>query len=392
MKKVFLFALAAIVVASGFTSCKQEKKDDPGTSIKLILSEHELLMKKDDAQRLRVTFEPASASPKVTWKSTNEAVATVTSTGNVTAIANGEAQIIVSAEGATGDTCYVTVADLAAYDIFEISDYGLFGEFVEVPNTDTVIEISIGEVNVKLYTIDMYIWDSNLSFVNGSGFSGDGLMTIGEVAAYCIVAGAATTAANADAYIGNYIGSGFWGFADIAAAGYSCYPYYGQSGKIDVENYGKFMTSMFNAESAEDLDMDAYQKMIKGAYVYEVDADNDAWYSYYPLAVINQMVIEEDDADGFEYGAIVTWSNYTDDDRFYGLKVTTKEVEGVTYLDQVVTPYDYATVGPMHFGAISFNQSEENEAPKYHIINPKRIHKEVPAFVKAIKKDRLYRK
>lgn len=386
MKKVLVFAMTA-VVALAFTSCKQEKKDDPKTSVKITLSEHELTMKVDDQTRMKATVEPAGTEVTMQWKSTATDVATVNSSGLVTAVGNGEALIIVSAEGATGDTCKITVTSTAAYEIYDVAGYGLFGDFEEIAGTDTILRISVGEVNVRLNKISLLAWDGNLNYVKGSGWSGDGLLTEGEISVYLIVAGEQTDA-NAAQYVGYYISSGGFGFANLKNAGYDYYPYYGQSGKIDVQNYGKFLSSLIHAESSEDIDRDALDNMVSGAYVYEVDADNDDWYSYYPFAVIDNLEIEENDDDTFEYGADVTWSNLTDDDRYFGLKVVIEEVEGQNTITDVVTPYDYATVGPMHFGTLTFS----NEAPKYYLGDMKKVHKEMPTFVKNIRTDRMYRK
>lgn len=387
MKKVFSFALTAIFAAVLFTSC-DKKPDDPTptTAVKITVSPDELSMQVDDQQRLRTTVEPSGTTLTMTWKSTNEAVATVTSAGLVTAIAEGEALIIVSAEGATGDTCSVVVTSEAAYDIYNIEGYGLFGEFEEIPGTDTILEIRVGEVNVRMNTISFLAWDGDLNFVSGSGWSGSGLLTEAEMPVYLIVDGEKTQE-NAPLYVGYYIGWGGFGVADVEAAGYEYYPYYAQAGKIDVENYGKFMGSFVTAESEDDIDMDAYAAMVKGAYVYYVDADNDRWYSYYPYAVVNELLIAENEDESFDYGASITWSNLTAEDRFFGLKATFDE-EG--YVASIVTPYDYATVGPMLFGTISPNG--DAEAPKAKLGNMNKVHKEMPEFAKQIRLDRMYRK
>jgi hypothetical protein len=344
-------------------------------------------MKVDDQVRMKTTIEPSGTELTLQWKSTATDVATVNSSGLVTAVGDGEALIIVSAEGATGDTCKVSVTNMAAYEIYDVAGYGLFGEFEPIAGSDTILAISVGDVNVRMNKIALLAWDGNLNFVSGTGWSGDGLLTEGDVFVYVIVEGPETNA-NAAQYVGYYIGSGYFGYADLKSAGYSYYPYYGQSGKISVNNYGKFISSLITAETSDDIDMDAYENMVSGAYVYEVDADNDSWYSYYPFAVINRLYIEEDDAESFEYGADVTWSNMTDEDRFFGLKVNIEEVEGKQTVTGVVTPYDYATVGPMHFGTLSFDQ----EAPKYHLGDMRLVHKEMPTFVKNIRTDRMYRK
>lgn len=386
MKKVLVFALTACVAALSFTGCKKEDKGtDPKTSVKITLSEHELTMKVDDQTRLKATIEPAGTELTLQWKSTATDVATVNSSGLVTAVGNGDALIIVSAEGATGDTCKVTVTSTAAYEIYDVAGYGLFGDFEEIAGSDTVITISVGEVNVRLNEITMLAWDGNLNYA--TGWSGDGLVTEGKICVYVIVEGEQTNA-NAAQYVGYYIGSGAYGFADIKGSGYDYYPYYGQSGKISVNDYGNFLTLWFSTEEVDENELVGYfNKMVTGAYVYYVDSDNDNWYSWYPYAVVNNLYIQEDNDDSFEYGADITWSNLTDDDRFMGMKANFVETADGTTVE-IVTPFDYATVGPMHFGTLTFNQ----DAPKYHLGDMKKVHKEMPAFVKNIRTDRMYRK
>ncbi len=391
MKKLFRFAILAIVAAASFTGCKpkETEKEDPTTSVEIKLSDHELKMAVDDTYRLKTTITPSGTELALTWKSTNDAVASVNASGLVSAVAEGDAQIIVSANGATGDTCYVTVTDEAKYDIFNIEGYGLFGDYTEIPNTDTILKIRVGPVNVRLNTITLLAWDGDLNFVSGSGWSGAGLLTEGEVPVYLIVDGDSTKA-YAPNYVGYYVGWGGFGVTDLEAAGVKNEPYYAQAGKIDVENYGKFIESLIKSESEDDIDMDAYNSMIKGTYSYYVDADNDAWYSYYPYGVVNRMLIIENEDDSFDFGADITWSNVTAEDRYFGLKVTHDD-EGK--LSGVVKPYDYATVGPMHFGTLSFDDnSGSNEAPRYNLGSMNKVHKEMPSFVKEIRADRMYRK
>lgn len=64
-----------------------------------------------DIFTIKATLAPSDATNmKVTWTSSNEAVATVDSSGNITAIAEGTAEIKVTTEdGSFTDTCQVTV-------------------------------------------------------------------------------------------------------------------------------------------------------------------------------------------------------------------------------------------------------------------------------------------
>lgn len=63
-------------------------------------------------QQMTLTFTPANASNRsVTYESSNEAVATVNSTGLITAVAAGVATIkVTTVDGGYSDTCVITVA------------------------------------------------------------------------------------------------------------------------------------------------------------------------------------------------------------------------------------------------------------------------------------------
>lgn len=63
-----------------------------------------------DAQYLTATVSPATAETTLSWKSSNTAVATVTESGKVTALASGSAEITVTTQdGGFSATCTVTV-------------------------------------------------------------------------------------------------------------------------------------------------------------------------------------------------------------------------------------------------------------------------------------------
>jgi len=63
---------------------------------------------KGSTKELKVTFTPSGADEVVTWKSSDESVATVDENGVVTAVKNGKATITATA-GEFSDTCEVTV-------------------------------------------------------------------------------------------------------------------------------------------------------------------------------------------------------------------------------------------------------------------------------------------
>lgn len=75
------------------------------------LDSHECTVHVDETWPLRVSFAPAGSSSRVEWFSSNEEVATVSSTGKVTGISPGKATIFVHAlrNIEADDECVVTV-------------------------------------------------------------------------------------------------------------------------------------------------------------------------------------------------------------------------------------------------------------------------------------------
>lgn len=105
---------SAVIIATtndgGITaSCIVKVDSKPLTNIEL--NEHSATINKGDTHQLSVTFTPADANDKsLTWFSTDGNVATVDNNGLVTAIADGDVKITVSAkEGALKDICDVKV-------------------------------------------------------------------------------------------------------------------------------------------------------------------------------------------------------------------------------------------------------------------------------------------
>ena len=77
----------------------------------ITLSDHSVTIQRRNTKTLSVTFDPEDASDKtVTWTSNNTSVATVNSSGKVTAVGGGSAVITATAnDGGYTDSCTVTV-------------------------------------------------------------------------------------------------------------------------------------------------------------------------------------------------------------------------------------------------------------------------------------------
>ena len=112
MKKMILWALAAIFVCSAylFTSCSNDD-DDILTSIRL--NKGTLALTVGQTETLTATITPSDAKDATyTWSSDNTAIATVDANGLVTAVAVGKATISATANNGSGvkGVCVVTVS------------------------------------------------------------------------------------------------------------------------------------------------------------------------------------------------------------------------------------------------------------------------------------------
>jgi len=327
MKKSLFFAMSLLVAAVTFVSCGKEKKDEPTSDVTITFTTTELSLAPGDEQRLQYTVTPAGTSVTLTWESNNTSVATVSQSGIVTAVADGEATITASYKDAKA-TCKVTVSSEAVYDNFAVSDWGLFGkEFVEIEGTDTVLSLTIGDVNCHLATIKLYIWCEGL--VYGDGFSGAGyFINAGDVPVYVIDDN------NFEQYNGLYIGGAFYIKENLAA--YTC-----KGGALDVQKYGQWWESYlaYVADTTVGIDVNDYYEALSGATIsyFNVDEDYESWN----LGYITNGGFGTDDNEEIMYYANVTWLDYTSADRYYGVKITTDD-EG--YIQSIVKPYDVRTI------------------------------------------------
>lgn len=95
---VVIVAILAVVLLSG----------TPVTSISL--KDSEVTLAEGDTYKLSFSIKPSDATNKdVTWESSDEDVATVSSTGKVTAVSEGECTITVTSHNGKTDECEITV-------------------------------------------------------------------------------------------------------------------------------------------------------------------------------------------------------------------------------------------------------------------------------------------
>ena len=139
--------------------CKVTVTDNaiPATSIELDADNK--TMKVGDKAKLTATVKPADTTDKVTWKSSNEKVATVDADGNITALSAGTAEITATA-GSVSAACKVTVkAPQIIQDNTKYSsipkDYAKVDPVVTTVNSDgtkdMLILYSISDSDVENY-------------------------------------------------------------------------------------------------------------------------------------------------------------------------------------------------------------------------------------------------
>ena len=103
-----ILLVAAVLLSTSFWSCS---KDEEPTSTSIQVG---------GTETLTATVSPKdAANKKVTWKSSNAAIASVDANGKVTGVAAGEATITVTTEeGGKTATCKVIVSDKEIKVIF----------------------------------------------------------------------------------------------------------------------------------------------------------------------------------------------------------------------------------------------------------------------------------
>lgn len=384
MKKYFVMAFA-FVAAVAMTSCKPGG-NDPQQGAKISFAEKSIEIGVDETARLSTTITPAGTSLQLKFASTDASVATVSVSGIVTGVAEGQAKIIVSAEGAEGDTCDVTVSNMAVYNQFNIAGYGLFGkEWEMIPGTDTTLIFDDGDsYDVQLGRILLVAWDGDLVYAKGNGWSGIGFAIQVPVTFWII-----TDDHGDGTYNGYYIGHG--GFEIYDLQGKLAHGA-GQAGDVNVNDFGEFLKGYIAAETSEDVDWDLLETAFPGAqiiYANYSDPENPRWsdsYGQYYGHVNACVFYDADEKAGTEasWACNLTWHDFTSDGRYFGLAVTLDE-EG--HLQSVVEPYDFKGIDRTFYS----ENWETEEAPRdMKVMSPARINRELPVFAGKKALDRRY--
>lgn len=360
MKKLGLFAMA--IAALVMVGCNKNSQSGGGTEPSDItavnLSETSINLAVGGTKMLKATTTPAGG--KITWESANTEIATVTSAGLVTGVKEGETSITAKC-GDKSATCAVKVNNDVRYDEFNVVDYGLFGDKTMIPGTDTVFTLRYGDATCQLgYISDVYAWDGNANFVDGTGFVGDGYVYHFENLPVWWI----TEYPGKPENVGYYVGAG--GFTSYpqedqeAVEPYNCKP-----GQIDEASYFVFVKAQYGEEEA---DFDAMMEKTWGSLIAE--NYNDKLYFNYGLysGHIDKFIfLDEDEDEGVDamWAAEVNWANM-DNDRIWGYLFDTvhywdtyTEKDGGEIL--FIEPYDYATVRRVFDANGIWNRGDEEE-------------------------------
>ena len=261
------------------------------------------------------------------------------------AVGAGTANVIASAEGAVSDTCVITVTNDALFDQFALGGYGIFGKG-EVLVADTLVPLANGgTVRCEIANGTLIAWDENIVFVNGTGFTGNGFGIWQDVPMFWIIEGEDT---------GYYLGSpnGFMVAVPELEEGVELdiLPYFMAPGElVDVQKYGDGWLAMLMAtnEAEYRAALNVYLTAHTGTQLLEVEEG-----SFYYTAAGNVAYAQLDDVYNestntydFLYDLVVDWYDIVNNDRFYGLAITTDVDEnGEVVFTGFVEPYDVRVV------------------------------------------------
>ena len=384
-----MLALSAIAMVA-FTSC--EPTDNPGgnnggngddTVVSVVkVAPETLLMSVGQTEKLSATVTPApTTAVTFVWTSDDEEVATVKN-GIVTAVAPGTANIVVSAEGCTPDTCLVNVTNDAALDNYQLLSYGLFGSPEMIPGTEQDLKMTSGATyKCQLGYISMFAWDNNISFVNGTGFGGAGYFFVAEVPVFWITEGQ---------HQGKYVGNSD-GFYIAPNPQDTLAPYTALSGELtDLQSYGDFWKALIDPATEEVTQeiADLYLNSQVGTQIFHMDFEEES--QSWNLGNVAAAHMFENENDEFQYEITIDWYDFVNENRLYGLLCNVND-SGV--VESLVEPYDMRTIKKDYTNVVAEDNGEENAGAMF--VNNKHLYRDADYAVKQVnnmKMNALYRK
>ena len=384
-----MLALSAIAMVA-FTSC--EPTDNPGgnnggngddTVVSVVkVAPETLLMSVGQTEKLSATVTPApTTAVTFVWTSDDEEVATVKN-GIVTAVAPGTANIVVSAEGCTPDTCLVNVTNDAALDNYQLLSYGLFGSPEMIPGTEQDLKMTSGATyKCQLGYISMFAWDNNISFVNGTGFGGAGYFFVAEVPVFWITEGQ---------HQGKYVGNSD-GFYIAPNPQDTIAPYTALSGELtDLQSYGDFWKAYIDPATEEITQeiADLYLNSQVGTQIFHMDFEKKS--QSWNLGNVAAAHLYENENEELQYEITLDWYDFVNENRFFGLLCNVND-SGV--VESLVEPYDIRTIKKDYTNVVAEDNGEENAGAMF--VNNKHLYRNADYAVKQVnnmKMNALYRK
>lgn len=290
MKK-YLVVLAAAVFALASCGGGGSKY----TSLKF--KESKIQLAQGQTKKLQVLYEPTTLdAPVCVWASSNPDIVKVDQNGNIEAWAIGSANITATTgEGESQLQAVCQVEVKSVYDMLVWSQFGCFDVDTDSPIGEPYeVETRSGvKYTAHLFPGVWYLWDDNIQFVDGEGFSGAGFFSEIETPIELVE------------YNGGYA---LWTneivFKDLAADSAGVCP---AGALTNAEEWYAYITdSTYKGDGS-----------FKGAPVHYVDFDNDDYY-YFQGFIKNGWIGDyyDGEVDYYYYQMNITWM-----DGVYGLEI-----------------------------------------------------------------------
>ena len=118
MKKIVTLLIILSFCCSAFAGCADKKNTENKVAVSSVaLSANTAEIQIGEEISLSCTILPESEKAvAVSWKSADESIATVDSSGKVIGISEGQTNIIACADNGVNDVCAITVKELSAYN------------------------------------------------------------------------------------------------------------------------------------------------------------------------------------------------------------------------------------------------------------------------------------
>ncbi len=139
--------------------------------VNLLLDKRDAVIYKGESATLSVTLSPTDSTDSVSWRSSNQRIASVQG-GTVTGISAGEAIITANAESGVSASCFVTVKQkMEDFHITGVVDKEYTGKPIRqnIKVTDGTVTLAEGEDYSVSYSDNVEVGDATVS-VTGMGF------------------------------------------------------------------------------------------------------------------------------------------------------------------------------------------------------------------------------